>query len=127
MKSILLICLFLSSTLTYANDAKNQWHNTVLSEATIKKIQQAQYQYKRCATDEMNKLGVTQFDSRHATETIIKNCEKALSAMRQVYLNQKVPGKIADRHLKKMRFDITRRVLKQMMFIEAARKSGNLK
>ncbi len=41
--------------------------------------------------------------------------------MRQVYLEVKVPGVIADRHLKKMRIDITRRVLKQMMFANAAR------
>ena len=124
MKQVLFLALLVSSSLVYANDPKNEWHNTSLSEATIKKIQQAQFQYKKCAADEMQKPGYAKIESRSATDAIIKQCENVLSEMRQVYINAEVPGVIADRHLKKMRTDITRRVLKQLMFAEAARQSG---
>ena len=74
--------------------------------------------------DEMQKAGYAKIESRSATDAIIKQCENVLSQMRQVYVDAEVPGVIADRQLKKMRIDITRRVLKQLMFAEAARKSG---
>jgi hypothetical protein len=124
MKQFLFITFLVSSSLAFAKDAKNEWNGTSLTEATIKKIQQAQYGYKKCVTDEMMKVGYAKIESRSATDAIIKQCEKELAKMRQVYLDVEVPGVIADRHLKKMRFDITRRVLKQLMFAEAARKTG---
>ena len=124
MKHILFLVILVSSSLAYATDAKNEWHATSLSEETIKKIQQAQFNYKKCVTDEMQKKGYLKIESRSATDAIIKQCEDVLSQMRQVYSDAKVPEVIADRHLKKMRTDITRRVLKQLMFAEAARASG---
>jgi hypothetical protein len=63
-------------------------------------------------------------ESRKATEEIMKQCEPVLSQMRESYLAEKVPGTIADRHLKQMRMQTTRNVLQTMMFGEAARKSG---
>jgi len=45
--------------------------------------------------------------------------------MREVYTDAEVPGTIADRHLKQMRLQTTRDVLQNMMFSEAARKTGN--
>jgi len=124
MKQLLFSVLFVFSMSVSANDAKNEWHQTVLTEATIKKIQQAQFTYKKCVTDEMQKKGYLKIESRNATDAIIKQCENVLANMRQVYLDAEVPGVIADRHLKKMRITITRRVLKQMMFAEAANKAG---
>lgn len=124
MKPVLILALLISSSLGYAKEAKNEWQGTSLTEATIKKIQQAQYSYKKCVTDEMMKVGYAKIESRSATDAIIKQCEKELAKMRQVYLDAEVPGIVADRHLKKMRLDITRRVLKQLMFAEAARKAG---
>jgi hypothetical protein len=41
--------------------------------------------------------------------------------MRDVYITEKVPEIIADRHLKQMRLQTTRLVLQDMMFNEAAR------
>ena len=124
MKHILFLVILVSSSLAYATDAKNEWHATSLSEETIKKVQHAQYNYKKCVTDEMQKKGYLKIESRSATDAIIKQCEDVLSKMRQVYIDAKVPEVITDRHLKKMRTDITRRVLKQLMFAEAARASG---
>ncbi|WP_333878828.1 hypothetical protein [Methylobacter sp.] len=124
MKKILfLTVLFLSAT-AFADDAKNEWQNTTLSDATIKKIQDAQYQYKKCVSGEMQKPTYQELESRRATEAIMKQCESVLSQMREIYLAEKVPGTIADRHLKQMRMQTTRNVLQGMMFSEAARKSG---
>jgi hypothetical protein len=124
MKQLFFLALLVTSTLATAKDAKNEWHNTSLNETTIKAIQQAQFQYKKCVTDEMQKKGYLKIESRSATDAIIKQCEDVLSKMRKVYTDAEVPSVIADRHLKKMRISITRRVLKQLMFAEAARKAG---
>lgn len=128
MKHVLFLALFLGSSFCYADEAKNikknDWQGTTLTEATIKKIQQAQFSYKKCVMTEMQKKGYLKIESRAATDAIIKQCEKVLSDMRQVYLDAKVPSVIADRQLKKMRITITRRVLKQLMFAEAANRAG---
>jgi hypothetical protein len=124
MKMIFFLTALLSAVTAFADDAKNEWHNTTLSDATIKKIQDTQYQYKKCVGGEMQKPAHQEQESRQATEEIMKQCESVLSQMREVYLAEKVPGAIADRHLKQMRMQITRNVLQGMMFGEAARKSG---
>ncbi|MDD4906527.1 MULTISPECIES: hypothetical protein [Methylobacter] len=124
MKKILFLTVLLSAATAFADDAKNEWHNTTLSDATIKKIQDAKYQYKKCVSDEMQKTAHQEQESRQATEEIMKQCESVLSQMREVYLAEKVPGIIADRHLKQIRMQTTRNVLQGMMFGEAARKSG---
>ncbi len=124
MKKILFLTVLLSATAAFAEDAKNEWHDTTLSDATIKKIQDAGYQYKKCVSAEMQKPVYQEQGTRQATEEIIKQCESVLSQMREVYLAEKVPGAIADRHLKQMRMQTTRNVLQSMMFNEAARQSG---
>ncbi|MFI3184738.1 MAG: hypothetical protein QX198_02020 [Methylococcaceae bacterium] len=124
MKKILFLTVLLLSATAFADDAKNEWHNTTLSDGTIKKIQDTQYQYKKCVAAEMQKPAYQQQESRKATEAIIKQCESVLTQMREIYLTEKVPGTIADRHLKQMRMQTTRNVLQGMMFDEAARKSG---
>src|SRR5512137_1039610 len=116
MKKILFLSLLLSAGTAYSDDAKNEWHNTTLSEATIEKIQAAKYEYKKCVSDEMQKPAYQQQDSRNATEAIIKQCEPVLAKMREVYTGAEVPGIIADRHLKQMRLQTTRDVLQNMMF-----------
>lgn len=124
MKKILFLTILLSAVTAFADDAKNEWHNTTLSDATIKKIQDAQYQYKKCVAGEMQKPTYQDQESRKATEAIMKQCEPVLSQMREIYLAERVPDTIADRHLKQMRMQTTRNVLQGMMFSEAARKSG---
>ncbi len=125
MKHFLLLALLISSNFSYAEQVKNSdWKGTTLSESTIKKIQQAQFDYKKCVMTEMQKKGYLKIESRSATDAIIKQCENVLSNIRKVYLDADVPSVIADRHLKKMRITITRRVLKQLMFAEAANRAG---
>ena len=107
-----------------ADDAKNEWHATSLSEETIQQIQQVQFNYKKCVVNEMQKTEYGKIESRQATDLIIRQCEPELAKMRKVYTDHDVPEVIADRHLKKMRIDTTRKVLQQVMFAEAARKAG---
>ncbi len=124
MKKIFFLTVLLSAVTAFADEAQNEWQNTTLSDATIKKIQDAGYQYKKCVSAEMQKTAHQEQESRRATEEIMKQCEPVLSQMREIYLAEKVPGAIADRHLKQMRMQTTRNVLQGMMFAEAARKSG---
>jgi hypothetical protein len=127
MKNILFLSLLLSTGTALSDDAKNEWHNTTLSDATIEKIQVAKYEYKKCVGGEMQKSAYQGQDSRQATDAIMKQCEAILANMREVYADAKVPEVIADRHLKQMRIQTTRDALQGMMFSEAARKSGNQK
>lgn len=124
MKKILFLAVLLCSSAVFADDANKEWQSTTLSDATIKKIQDAQYQYKKCVAGEMQKPAYQEQEIRRATEEIMKQCEPVLSQMREIYLAEKVPDTIADRHLKQMRMQTTRNVLQSMMFSEAARKSG---
>ena len=124
MKQFLIAALLFYSTLSLADASKNEWKATSLTEELIKKIQKAQLNYKECVIAEMQKPAYSKQTSKTATGDIIKQCEPALGKMREVYLKEKVPEIIADRHLKKMRIDITRRVLKQLMFAEAANRAG---
>ncbi len=124
MKKVILAVLMLSHFSVMAKSETNEWTNTTISDQTIELIQQAQLKYKNCVTQEMQKKGYLKIDSRNATNAIIQQCESVLSDMRKVYLKNNVPNVIADRHLKKMRIDITRRVLKQLIFMEASRAAG---
>ena len=124
MKNFLFSLLLLSATTAMAEDTKNEWINTTLTDGTIEKVQTAKYAYKKCVSDEMQKSPYQQQDTRNATEAIIKQCEPILAKIRDVYLDAKVPGVISDRHLKQLRMQTTREVLQGMMFSEATRKSG---
>jgi hypothetical protein len=125
MKKFIFLSLCLAAVAAYADDAKNEWHNTTLSDATIEKIQAAKYDYKKCVGDEMQKPAYQQQDTRNATDAIMKQCESILAKMREVYTDAEVPGVIADRHLKQMRMQTTREALQGMMFSAASRKAGN--
>ena len=125
MKNFLFSLLLLSATTAMAEDTKNEWINTTLTDGTIEKVQTAKYAYKKCVSDEMQKSTYQQQDTRNATEAIIKQCEPILAKIRDVYLDAKVPGVISDRHLKQLRMQTTREVLQGMMFSEATRKSGH--
>jgi len=124
MKKFLFLALLLSATAVSADDPKNEWHNTTLSDATIKKIQASSYEYKKCVGAEMQKPAYRDMDIRKGAEQVVKQCEPVLAQVRGIYLEEKVPEVVADRHLKQMRLQSTRSVIQTMMFAEAARKSG---
>ena len=120
MKKIICIAALIAASNSYAEASKDDWQNTTISEATITKIQAAKYDYKKCVSDEMQKSDYQRQESRVATETIIKQCEPVLGKMREIYVEEKVPEVIADRHLKQLRIQVTRQVLQNMMYSEAS-------
>jgi len=132
MKSVLLIIFLLSSAVAIAEETKQpeaskqpeEWNDTVLSDEVIHKIQDAQFTYKQCVMNAMRKPEFAKMESRHATDAVIRECEPTLSKMRTVYLDAQVPGVMADRHLKKLRTQVTRNVLQELMYAEAAKQAG---
>jgi hypothetical protein len=109
---------------SWAKSDKVEWQETTLTDKTIKKIQQAQFQYKKCIAEELQKPVYQNRDSRNATDALIKQCEPILSQVRNVYLEQNIPGPVADRHLKQLRIHYTRQALQELMFRQASRQSG---
>ncbi len=103
----------------FAESGKEEWQSTILSESTIKKVQEKKTEYKKCIGEQLQKPDYLSMDSRKATDDIIKLCEPALAKMREVYLAEKVPGEIADRHLRQVRIQITRQVLENLLFSQA--------
>ena len=122
------IVLFFASLLipasTFAEQTGDEWQNTTISDATIKKIQEAKYEYKKCVGEQMQKPAYLDMDSRKATEAILKLCEPMLGKMRETYLAEKIPVVMADRHLRQVRIQTTRKVLQEMIFAQAGRSVG---
>lgn len=101
-----------------------KWNGSSLSNQTIASIQEKKSIYKQCVYKEAQKQGYQKIDARVATDAVIKQCEQQLSHMRGIFINQGVPDIIADRFLKKTRTDMTRKILKSLMFAAAARHAG---
>ncbi|WP_150049273.1 MULTISPECIES: hypothetical protein [Methylomonas] len=122
------ICFFLLVSLAQvaaaAEESQQEWNATSLSDAVIEKIQQAQYGYKKCVVEAMRQPQNMGLESRNATDVIIRQCEPTLGEMRKIYTDAEVPPVIADRHLKKLRIEVTRNLLQELMYLEAARKAG---
>lgn len=124
MKTPLFLFLMMTATWVQAAESEQQWHESALSDEVIHKIQQAQYTYKKCVSDAMRKPEAAALDSRHGTDAVIRACEPVLGDIRKVYLDNNVPPTVADHHLKKMRIQVTRNVLQELMYAEAAKKAG---
>jgi hypothetical protein len=125
MRFPLFLMLTIATGLAFADEPKaEEWNPTTLSDETIQKIQQGQFVYKKCVVDQMQKPDFAKLESRNATDAIIKLCEPTLGEMRKVYADVGVPGEIADRHLKKLRIQVTRKLLQELMYAEAAKKAG---
>ena len=118
---VLLFAALLIPVSASAEQASDEWQNTTISDATIKKIQEAKYEYKKCVGEQMQKPAYLDMDSRKATEAILKLCEPMLGKMRETYLAEKIPGVMADRHLRQVRIQTTRKVLQEMIFARAGR------
>ena len=124
MKYRLFVVLMLVAGLAGAEESGQEWSATTLSDATIEQIQKAQFNYKKCVIEAMKTPEHLSLESRHATDAIIRQCEPTLAEMRNIYIDAGVPGQIADRHLKSLRIKVTRNLLQELMYLEAAKKAG---
>ena len=122
--SALLFTSLLFLAVAKAETSADEWQNTTISDATIKKIQEAKYEYKKCISEQMQKPAYLDLDSRKATEEILKLCEPMLGKMRETYLTEKIPAIMADRHLRQVRVQTTRKLLQEMIFAQAGRAAG---
>jgi len=124
MKAVLFSFLLITAGGAFAEEAKDEWQGTSLSDETIHKIQQAQYGYKKCVIDAMRKPEIAKQESRFATDNVMKQCEPVLGDLRKVLQDAGVPPAGADRQLKHIRIQVTRNVLQELMYAEAAKKAG---
>jgi len=122
--SALLFTSLLFLAVAKAETSADEWQNTTISDATIKKIQEAKYEYKKCISEQIQKPAYLDMDSRKATEEILKLCEPMLGKMRETYLTEKIPAVMADRHLRQVRVQTTRKLLQEMIFAQAGRAAG---
>jgi len=131
MKNLIFSLIYaLSLAITPVNaastDKGSTWNGSTLSDDVIKQVQQAKFSYKQCVYTEAQKTGYIKIESRVATDAIMKQCEPSLSKVRAIFIKAGVPAISTDRFLKKTRVDLTRNILKSLMFAEAARKAGAL-
>ena len=124
MKAVLFSILLITASGAFAEEAKDEWQGTTLSDETIHKIQQAQYGYKKCVVDAMRKPEIAKLESRFATDTVMKQCEPVLGDLRKVLQDVGVSPAGADQQLKHIRIQVTRNVLQELMYAEAAKKAG---
>lgn len=123
-KAILLILIFVTHDLIVAHKVEaNEWRKTILSVAAIKNIQQLQYRYKQCVANEIKRIMPNNISSYQATAIIIKQCEAILTRVRPIFIHEKVPERLADRYMKKIRTEITRKALQHIMFANVAKKN----
>jgi len=132
MKKLIISCIYALSitaspvyaTSTATTDKAPSWNGSTISDEVIKQVQQAKSIYKQCVYTEAQKKGYITIDSRVATDAIMKRCEPSLGKVRTIFISAGVPAISTDRFLKKTRVDLTRNILKSLMFAEAARKAG---
>ena len=101
-----------------------KWNGSSLSDEVITQVQTAKSTYKQCVYTEAQKKGYVKIDSRVATDAIMKRCEPSLGKIRTIFITAGVPPISIDRFLKKTRADLTRSILRSLMFAEASRKAG---
>lgn len=102
----------------------NEWQETSLPDSAIEHIQKAKFQYGQCIRAEINKVMDSKMDSRRATDLVMKQCENELTRVRKIFIDEKVPEHIADRYMKQTRTQTARNTLKQLMYVDAAKKMG---
>jgi len=131
MKKLIFSLIYLLSFSAYAATEASankgeKWNGSSLSNEVISQVQQAKSTYKQCVYTEAQKKGYTKIDTRVATDAIMKQCEPSLGKIRAIFIKAGVPAISTDRFLKKTRVDLTRSILKSLMFAEATRKAGAL-
>ena len=125
MKPFFFLLILLSTMSAWsANEKSEQWQKTTLSDETIDHIQKAKYKYMQCITNEVQKKTYIKMDTRVATDAILQKCEKVLSGVRTVFNKENVPVKMTDGYLKKTRTHTARKVLQELMYADAVRKTG---
>ncbi len=118
-RSIVLSAWLILAGHEFAVGEVQQWDSSRLTDQTIEAIQQQTLNYHRCLDRQMAAFNQKDFDSRTASNSVLKQCEDQLDPIRSSLLNEHVPIEIANRYLLRKRHEAARQVLKFMMFAES--------
>jgi hypothetical protein len=98
-----------------------EWHPSTLSEQTIAKANAAVLDYRKCLGEETKAKAEERGDPREIANTILKNCENRLMAIKTAFDAENVPAVISARYLRKTRSQGAQSVLRTVMGIHAER------
>ncbi|MGH8547540.1 MAG: hypothetical protein ACRERU_02845 [Methylococcales bacterium] len=122
-RSLFLSIVLLSAVYQTTVQADDQWNPSTLSDWTIEAIQQQTLVYHQCLDRQVAAFNQRNFDSRKASNWILKQCENRLDPIRSALLAEKVPIEIANRYLLRKRHQAARQILEIMMFAESQQQS----
>ena len=115
-RSFILSVLLISAGFQVTLKAEDLWTPSTLSDRTIEVINQQTLVYHQCLDRQIATFNQPDFDSRDASNHVLKQCENRLDPIRDALLKEHVPREIADRYLLRKRHQAARQVLKYMIF-----------
>ncbi len=98
-----------------------EWHPSTLSEQTIAKANAAVTDYRKCLGEEIKARAEDRADPREIANSILKNCENRLPAIKSAFDAENVPAAISERYLRKTRSQGAQSVLRTVMGVHAER------
>lgn len=124
--ALLLLAACNSSTepakpLAQADSPEQTWQPSTLSEQTIAKANAAVLEYRQCLSKEIGAKAEDRADPRDIANTILKNCEDRLPAIKTAYDAENVPAVISERYIRKTRSQGAQSVLRSVMAVHAMR------
>ena len=112
-----------SGVVVAEEEIKQEWQPSTLSEQTLAKVNSGVEAYQKCLNSETLAHVNDKDDSRKVTDLILRNCEKPLTAVKEAFDAEKVPGSISDRYIRSKRSRGAQQVVKVVMGAQAARYS----
>ncbi len=98
-----------------------EWRPSTLSAETIAKANAAVLDYRKCLSEETKAKAENRADPRDIANSILKNCENRLPAIKAAFDAENVPATISERYLRKTRSQGAQGVLRIVMGIHAER------
>jgi len=98
-----------------------EWRPSTLSAETIAKANAAVLDYRKCLGEETKAKAENRADPRDIANTILKNCENRLPAIKAAFDAENVPATISERYLRKTRSQGAQSVLRIVMGVHAER------
>jgi len=117
------VLILFSAPLVLADPAET-WQATTLPDETLQKIQQTLVGYQQCVNDQAQGHINDKLDSRAITDTVLKQCEQKLGAIKTVFDAEKVPPEVSERYMRSRRTHAARNILKTVMGVQALRSGG---
>ncbi len=98
-----------------------EWRPSTLSGETIAKANAAVMDYRKCLAEETEARAENRADPRDIANTILKNCENRLPAIKTAFDAENVPAAISERYMRKTRSQGAQSILRTVMGVHAER------